>query len=107
MMNASPKPLPGSARYDGLVSSGTFTHGHVGPKALIPLLRSARSGALVVLSVNAQVFDKMDFTVVLAAMEPQILDLQIQDVAIYGNAAALRDAAHAQDRARIVSFRAR
>lgn len=101
------RPLPGSERYDGMVSSGTFTHGHVGPKALIPLLQCARSGALVVLSVNAQVFDKMNFSGVLAAMEPQILDLRIQDVAIYGDGALRHDAAHAQDRARIVSFRAR
>jgi ubiquinone/menaquinone biosynthesis C-methylase UbiE len=32
--------------YGGLVSSGTFTHGHVGPEALDELLLVAKSGAL-------------------------------------------------------------
>ncbi|MEM7239015.1 MAG: methyltransferase domain-containing protein, partial [Pseudomonadota bacterium] len=47
----------GAGTYGGLVSAGTFTHGHVGPACLPELLRIARSGALFCLSINAQVFD--------------------------------------------------
>ena len=99
-------PLPGAARYAGLVSSGTFTHGHVGPHALIPLLQSAQTGALFTLSINAQVYETMGFSGALAGMSGQIYNLQKRDVAIYGAAAASRDAIHARDRAYIISFRA-
>jgi len=40
--------------YAGVVSSGTFTHGHVGPDALEEVLRCMASGAWAVLSVNAK-----------------------------------------------------
>jgi SAM-dependent methyltransferase len=39
-----PLPLPGG--YNGVVSSGTFTHGHVGPEALGPMLAVAAPGVL-------------------------------------------------------------
>ncbi len=47
--------------YAGVVSSGTFTHGHVGPVCLPELMRIARPGALFVLTINAQVFDQAGF----------------------------------------------
>jgi len=47
--------------YGGLVSSGTFTHGHVGPGALGELLRIARPGALFCLGINLAVFDQAGF----------------------------------------------
>merc|ERR1711935_995845 len=47
--------------YGGFVSSGTFTHGHVGPVAFPEMLRIAKPGALFVLGVNAQVFDSSGF----------------------------------------------
>ena len=49
------------AAYAGFVSAGTFTHGHVGPICLPELMRVARPGALFVLAVNGQVFDKAGF----------------------------------------------
>lgn len=39
--------------YAGLVSAGTFTHGHLGPGALAELLRVAASGARLAIGVNA------------------------------------------------------
>ncbi|MEM8632424.1 MAG: class I SAM-dependent methyltransferase [Pseudomonadota bacterium] len=43
--------LPGST-YAGLLSAGTFTHGHVGPEALDELLRILRPGAVCAISGN-------------------------------------------------------
>ena len=47
--------------YAGLISAGTFTHGHVGPECLQELIRIARPGALFALTVNAQVYDGQRF----------------------------------------------
>ena len=56
------RPLPiADAEYAGLVSAGTFTHGHVGPACLPELMRIARPGALFALSINAQAFDTACF----------------------------------------------
>ena len=43
--------------YAGIVSSGAFTHGHLGPETLSELLRVARPGALGVIGVNASIFE--------------------------------------------------
>ncbi len=50
---------PGS--YGGVVSSGTFTCGHVGPEALPALLRVARPGAQFALSINARHYKRDGF----------------------------------------------
>jgi predicted TPR repeat methyltransferase len=42
--------------YGGAVSAGTFTHGHVGPDALEPVVRLVRRGGLLVIGVNAEHF---------------------------------------------------
>ena len=44
-----------------VISAGTFTHGHVGPKAFDELLRIAKPGSLFVLSINSKVFIKEGF----------------------------------------------
>ena len=50
-----------SDTYGGLVSAGTFTHGHVGPGGLAELLRAARPGACCVIGVNASIFETDGF----------------------------------------------
>ena len=56
------RPLDiGDDSYAGFTSAGTFTHGHVGPVCLPELMRIAQSGALFVLTINAQVFDEAGF----------------------------------------------
>ena len=55
-----PLPLPHAA-YNGLLCSGTFTHGHVGGAALIELTRILRPGALAVISVRTDIWDSMGF----------------------------------------------
>lgn len=87
--------------YGAVVSSGTFTHGHVGPDALDELLRIARSGAIFVLAVNAAHFVARGFEAKFAALEPYIEAIQKHEVNIYGAGA---DAAHKDDLASIVAF---
>lgn len=97
------QPLPLSGGYGGIVSSGTFTHGHVGPAALPHVLAQARTGAQVALSINAGVFASQGFDTALAALP--ITALQLIEVEIYGHGAAALDPAHAGDRALIALFR--
>lgn len=99
------RALPLPAGYGGLVSSGTFTHGHVGPEALSPLLAVAAPGALFALSVNAAVWDRHGFGAAFDALGNAIAGLDLREVPIYGEKARARDPAHADDRALIVRFR--
>ena len=50
-----------SDTYAGLVSAGTFTHGHVGPDGIAELLRIARPGARCVIGVNSSIFESNGF----------------------------------------------
>ena len=47
--------------YDGVVSSGTFTHGHVGPSALKELVRVTKPSGLITISVNEKHWIALDF----------------------------------------------
>ena len=56
-------------QYGAVVSAGTFTHGHVGPEALVTLLRLCRAGALFVIGVNGTAFDQYHFGSHFAALQ--------------------------------------
>lgn len=99
------EPLPLAGGYAGVVSSGTFTHGHVGPEALEPLLAVAAPGALFALSVNDVVYTTLGFDRALADFGARITGLRLVEVPIYGPVAAERDPAHAAHRAQVVLFR--
>lgn len=90
--------------YGAIVSSGTFTHGHVGPDALDELLRVAQSGAMFVLSINADHFEARGFAAKFALLESHIEDVEHRMVDIYGPGA---DQEHQNDRAHIAVFRKR
>lgn len=47
--------------YAGIVSAGTFTHGHLGPESLAELWRVAAPGAVCAIGVNAGHFDSLGF----------------------------------------------
>jgi SAM-dependent methyltransferase len=100
---AAPLNLPSG--YAGIVSSGTFTSGHVGPEALPHLIALAAPGAVLALSVNLRIWDCQGFDAALQALGPAIGPAQMLDVPIYGKAAATLDPDHALDRARIVILR--
>lgn len=50
-----------SDTYAGIISTGTFTHGHVGPDSIAELLRIAQPGAFCVMGVNASIFESHGF----------------------------------------------
>ena len=87
--------------YGAVVSSGTFTHGHVGPDALDELLRVARSGAVFVLSINAEHFEARGFSDKFADLAARIDGLEHRIVDIYGAGA---EDAHKGDKAHIAVF---
>lgn len=74
--------------YGGIVSSGTFTHGHVGPVCLPELLRVAKPQALFCCSINLEVFDKAGFGSALAGLvaEARITPVQFMAFPLYKNA---------------------
>lgn len=88
--------------YGGAVSSGTFTHGHVGPEALDEVLRVVRPGGWIALSVNAAHFAALGFDAALAARATQITDLSLTPTAIYGPKAT---GDHARDQALLLTCR--
>ena len=52
--------LPDST-YSGIISCGTFTHGHVGPEAFDELYRIAQPGALFAIAINPDHFSNQGF----------------------------------------------
>jgi SAM-dependent methyltransferase len=91
--------------YDGIISCGTFTHGHVGPVCFPELLRITRPGALFVCGTIAPVLDGMGFGSTLARMvaHAQITPVIWHDIPIYEGA----DHPHAKDRGLVMTFRKR
>lgn len=78
-------PVPRDS-YNGIISSGTFTTGHVGPEALDALLRVARPGALFAISINARHYEAAGFAAKLSALQDgQIRNLTLPETRIYGD----------------------
>ncbi len=90
------------AAYSGIVSSGTFTHGHVGPDALDELLRLAAPGALFALSINGEHFHDAGFAAEFETLRNQITDLKLPEIRFYGDNAT---GSHKDDTGRIALFR--
>jgi SAM-dependent methyltransferase len=104
------QPLDLPRRYAGIVSSGTFTAGHVGPEALPHLLDAGlpgAPGAQFALSINRRVWIGAGFDRALQTLEEagRIAGLQLIEVEIYGAAAASLDPEHGHDRGLIALFR--
>ncbi len=98
-----PLDIP-DATYDAVVSSGTFTHGHVGPDALDEVIRIARPGAAFVLTINAEHFEARGFAAKFEQLAPAIAKVEHRLVNIYGSKAAKE---HRDDQASIAIFRKR
>ncbi len=90
-------------QYGAVVSSGTFTHGHLGTTPFIDLLKVARAGALFVITINKAHYEKLGFS---RAIDQLIKDKRIQKlktdtVNIYADS----NHSHSADEGLIVSFR--
>ena len=89
--------------YAGIISSGTFTTGHVGPEVFSELLRIARPRAVFALSVNAKHFSKAGFAAAFDTLQDSAIhDLTLTETRIYGE---LSRGAHKNDTALIACFR--
>jgi predicted TPR repeat methyltransferase len=56
------QPLPlETASYDGVISSGTFTHGHVGPEPLGEIFRVLKPGGVLACTVHQDLWQSMGF----------------------------------------------
>jgi predicted TPR repeat methyltransferase len=89
--------------YGTVISAGTFTHGHLGPDALEPLLGLARPGGLFVIGVNQQHFRSGGFAALLDRLqgEGRIAAASIRTVQIYDRPGH----AHSADQAEVLGFR--
>lgn len=100
-----PLPMIGDGAYSGFISTGTFTHGHVGPACLPELMRIAAPGALFVLGIKADAFDKAGFGSAFAMLvaERRITPIDFASAPIYRGATH----EHAADRALVAVFHRR
>ena len=60
-----------TASYDGVVSSGTFTHGHVGPAPLDEIFRVLKPGGVLACTVHQDLWQSMGFEERFAALVDQ------------------------------------
>ena len=88
--------------YQGIISSGTFTHGHVGPDAIENLLAVAQEGACIALSVNRDHWFKNGFSIKFQELGDKIERLLLHEVSIYGDNSK---ADHRNDLAIVVTFK--
>ena len=66
------QPLPlETASYDGAISSGTFTHGHVGPEPLDEIFRVLKPGGILACTVHKDLWQSMGFEAKFATLTKQ------------------------------------
>jgi predicted TPR repeat methyltransferase len=92
-----------NAPYEALISSGTFTHGHLGPECLRNLLPLLANNGWLVVGVNNEHFEGKNFVGELASLvekgaitEPEILRIDVYEPG----------SVHYGDQARVIVTRA-
>jgi len=93
-----------SRAYGGIVSAGTFTHGHLGPPSLRLLWRLAAPGCIGAIGINSSHYANEGFADALAA-DDRIEIIEIVEVEIYRNPPA--DLGPGNDKARVAGVRVR
>ena len=88
--------------YDGVVSSGTFTHGHVGPGAMHELVRVTKKGGLITISVNEKHWKALDFESEVKNLSQSTRDYTLKKISIYGDQSLHN---HKDDKAIILSIK--
>jgi len=66
-----------SNRYDGVISSGTFTHGHVGPEPLRDIFRVLKPGGLLACTVHLDLWQSMGFEAEFSALVDQAVAIRV------------------------------
>ena len=89
--------------YGGIVSCGTFTHGHVGPECFPELLRITKPGSLFCCGTIYPVFDGLGFGSTLANLvsRGKISPVNFLEIDIYEK----DDHGHAEDKGIVMIFR--
>jgi len=89
-------------QYAGLISAGTFTHGHLGPDSLDELWRVAASGAVCAIGVRSTHYESAGFDGKLSGdvAEGKITSPELIEVKMYSE--QTRNLDHADDTALIV-----
>lgn len=92
--------------YAGLISAGTFTHGHLGPESLDELWRVTAPGGVCVVGINAKHYDLLGFGDKIAddVANSRITNPEFSDVQIYSSESD--ESEYADDTALIVVCRA-
>lgn len=95
-----------TASYAGMLSSGTFTHGHVGPEALHELIRLLRPNAICAVAGNREFYRKAGFAEVFSklAEDGAITPVEIREERIYEEGASPPEG-HEDDIGLVVTFR--
>ena len=70
--------------YDGVVSSGTFTHGHVGPSSIGELVRVTKPGGLITISINEKHWIAFDFESEVEKLNKYTRNYTLKKTSIYG-----------------------
>ena len=88
--------------YGVLISSGTFTHGHLGPEPIRKLLTHCKIGAYCFLGINKEHFENLKFDTFFQALisKKKIKNFKIIETKIYKKNAG----SHGKDRASICTF---
>ncbi|MEO5974970.1 MAG: class I SAM-dependent methyltransferase [Ilumatobacteraceae bacterium] len=89
-------------KFDGMLSAGTFTHGHLGPEVFKLLVPLVRAGGWFVIGVNAEHFSSRGFAEMLDITERSghIESLDLHRVQVYEQGSP-----HFGDQAVIATFR--
>jgi len=97
------QPLPvADATYDGILSVGTFTHGHLGPEPIRELTRLGAPNALFAIGINAEHYDELGFGAIFEELEGKedITNLTFEKIRMYDGPAG----DHADDLAIVAVF---
>lgn len=89
--------------YAALISSGTFTHGHLGPDPIRKLIDHCSSGAVCFFGINKEHYKSMSFDTYIKKLNDKniITDLSIDQISIYTKV----DTNHGSNKANICSFK--
>ena len=88
--------------YDGVISSGTFTLGHVGPAAIHELVRVTKPGGLITISVNEKHWIALGFEIEVEKLSQHTRDFILKKISIYGEQSTHE---HKDDKAIILTIK--